>query len=99
MPDLESIGRRFDDAKTLLSFGAACVWMADIELLRRFYERASSPQEVAEGTVTLGDSLAAAHWHALVEAAVAFKTAVEPVDEDVQAVVRERVLFAPPKED
>ncbi len=97
MPDLEGIGRRFDDAKTLLSFGAACLWMADLELLRTFYERASSAQEVVEGSVTLGQSLSAAHWRALVEAAVAFKAAVVPVDEDVQAIVRDRVFSAAPR--
>ena len=97
MTESEDVAARFDDAKTLLSFGAACVWMADLDLLRTFYERASSAQEVAEGSVTLGQSLSAAHWRALVEAAIAFKATVGPFGEDVQTAVRERVLSATPR--
>ena len=36
-PDRE-IAAGFADARTLLSFGAACVWLADLDLLAGFYE-------------------------------------------------------------
>jgi len=90
------VAARFDDAKTLLSFGAACVWLTDLDLLSGFYERASSAQEVAAGNVTLGQSLTAAHWRDLVEAAISFKAACGPFDAEVLAAVRELVLSARP---
>ena len=90
-PNQEMVAR-FDDAKALLSFGAACIWIADLELLAAVYERPGSAQEVASGSATLAQSLAAARWRELVEAALAFKAVAGPFDDDVQEAVRERVL-------